>query len=269
MGRVPPGGRSRRGWVGRFGRRIRFGVLGSTCRYRLVNPGFGHRCLADGVDCSHQLIERRHERLPTQSVDVDVVRHGDDEHQAWLKQAIADHFAGRPVEAPRGGGNRARAEAAEQKLAMIADMEGQEGMTDHKFAKKTLDIVNEVPVPVVPEMTGRCLPLIEDCIRALADCRQAVASTTLFSSHMAHMTHEEVSAHSKHDLARRLAALLVEDADITESIVWADRPGSGSELDTEFVARTVVMKASTYLNLCQALRQLKAEAVEDRFRVMP
>ena len=164
-------------------------------------------------------------------------------------------------------------ESARQKLAMIADMEGQEGMTDHVFAEKTLALVNEeagVPVPVVPEIPGRCLPMIEDCIRALADCRQAAASTTMLSPHMMRMTREEVSAHTKHDLARRLAVLLVDDAEITEGITWSTHPGANpNETDCEFEARTVVMKASTYLNLCQALRQLKAEAVEDRFRVMP
>jgi hypothetical protein len=32
----------------------------------------------------------------------DAIAHGDDEHRAWLKQAIDDHFAGRPVERVRG-----------------------------------------------------------------------------------------------------------------------------------------------------------------------
>lgn len=36
----------------------------------------------------------------------DAIQHGDDEHKAWLKQAIADHFAGKAVEPPRGKGNK-------------------------------------------------------------------------------------------------------------------------------------------------------------------
>ncbi len=32
----------------------------------------------------------------------DAISHGSEEHRAWLKKAIEDHFAGRPVEAPRG-----------------------------------------------------------------------------------------------------------------------------------------------------------------------
>lgn len=32
----------------------------------------------------------------------DAIAHGSDEHRAWLKKAIEDHFAGRPVERPHG-----------------------------------------------------------------------------------------------------------------------------------------------------------------------
>lgn len=30
----------------------------------------------------------------------DAIKHGDENHRAWLKQAIEDHFAGRPVSMP-------------------------------------------------------------------------------------------------------------------------------------------------------------------------
>lgn len=30
----------------------------------------------------------------------DAIAHGDEKHRAWLKQAIDDHFAGRPVKRP-------------------------------------------------------------------------------------------------------------------------------------------------------------------------
>lgn len=30
----------------------------------------------------------------------DAIAHGDEKHRAWLKQAIKDHFAGRPVQPP-------------------------------------------------------------------------------------------------------------------------------------------------------------------------
>ena len=34
----------------------------------------------------------------------DAIKHGDDEHKAWLKEAIEDHFAGREVKPPKGIG---------------------------------------------------------------------------------------------------------------------------------------------------------------------
>lgn len=34
----------------------------------------------------------------------DAIKHGDREHQDWLKQAIEDYFAGRQVQRPRGKG---------------------------------------------------------------------------------------------------------------------------------------------------------------------
>ena len=44
------------------------------------------------------------------------IAHGDDEHRRWLKQAIEDHFAGRPVAIPTGR-NSAEIIAHQQKLA--------------------------------------------------------------------------------------------------------------------------------------------------------
>ncbi len=112
------------------------------------------------------------------------------------------------------------------------------------------------------------LTIIEECLVALANCREAGASTTLIAPHMMYMTRDEVVNLTKRDLARRLAALLVDDAEITQSVVWANEPGRSShEIDTEFTARTVVMKASTYHQLCQALRRLQAEAVGDKLAI--
>jgi hypothetical protein len=38
----------------------------------------------------------------------DAIAHGDDEHRAWLKEAITAHFAGEPVPPPRGRGTAER-----------------------------------------------------------------------------------------------------------------------------------------------------------------
>ena len=117
-------------------------------------------------------------------------------------------------------------------------------------------------------LKGHRLPIIEDCIKALADCHKACALITVNSPHMMRMTSEQVSDYTGHRLARHLAVLLVEDAEITEGIVWSNEPSQfHSEMDTEFRAETVVMKASTYHDLCQALRHLQQEALEDKYRI--
>ncbi len=53
------------------------------------------------------------------------IRHGDTAHEAWLQRAIADFFAGRPVERPKGGGNRERAERAEAEVERLRDPESE------------------------------------------------------------------------------------------------------------------------------------------------
>lgn len=41
---------------------------------------------------------REIERLERIDTLYDAIAHGDEAHRAWLKQAITDHFAGRPVD---------------------------------------------------------------------------------------------------------------------------------------------------------------------------
>ncbi len=115
------------------------------------------------------------------------------------------------------------------------------------------------------------LPMIEECLRALANCKTAEARTTVISPHHMRMSVEQLSDYTKRDLSRSLAALLVDDAEITEGVVWADEMGGvpGRELDMQFTARTVVMKASTYSALCAALRHLQQEALDDKYSVKP
>ena len=54
----------------------------------------------------------------------DAIAHGDDEHRAWLKQAIDDHFAGRPVERVKGLGTTesllAERDAASARVGSLA-----------------------------------------------------------------------------------------------------------------------------------------------------
>ena len=52
----------------------------------------------------------------TERIDTlfDAIKHGDQEHQDWLRKAIDAHFAGRPVDRPSGKGSQER----------IAELEG-------------------------------------------------------------------------------------------------------------------------------------------------
>lgn len=40
----------------------------------------------------------------------DAIAHGDDNHRAWLKQAIENHFAGKPVQPESKGSNAKKAQ---------------------------------------------------------------------------------------------------------------------------------------------------------------
>lgn len=74
----------------------------------------------------------------------DAIAHGDDEHRKWLKQAIEDHFAGRPVERPRGSGNLERAEAAEaDRDAWRAKAEGLEAACKPTLSEESWAILAE------------------------------------------------------------------------------------------------------------------------------
>ena len=74
-------------------------------------------------------LRKKNERLRQQRDTLDsraatlfhVISHGDKEHQAWLASTIANHFAGKTVERPRGKGNRERAEKAEAKVAELCE----------------------------------------------------------------------------------------------------------------------------------------------------
>ncbi len=118
---------------------------------------------------------------------------------------------------------------------------------------------------------GHRLPIIEDCLRALANCRLAEAQTTVLSPHHMRMSLEQLSDYTKHNLSRSLAALLVDDAEITQGVTWADEMGGvpGRHLDLQFTARTVVMTPDAYHSLCQAMRHLQTEAIEYKYSVKP
>ena len=57
----------------------------------------------------------------------EALAHGDDEHRAWLKQAIADYFAGQPVAQATGKGSKEIIADLQAKLAQYE--EGDRGIS--------------------------------------------------------------------------------------------------------------------------------------------
>lgn len=65
----------------------------SACGKR-VEPGDGSDCIPSKVNPPNPFDRR--------ATPFDAIAHGSEEHRAWLKKAIDDHFDGRPVERPHG-----------------------------------------------------------------------------------------------------------------------------------------------------------------------
>lgn len=67
----------------------------------------------------------------------DAIKHGDDDHKAWLQ--IVAHFAGKPVPAPRGGGNKDAIIASQS-----AAIEAKEKALNEIARQKLSDEIDEV-----------------------------------------------------------------------------------------------------------------------------
>jgi hypothetical protein len=59
------------------------------------------RMKAEAADHEIACMQAVHDTLQRDQRLFDVIAHGSEEHRAWLRKAIDDHFAGRPVEPPR------------------------------------------------------------------------------------------------------------------------------------------------------------------------
>jgi hypothetical protein len=99
----------------------------------------------------------------------DAIAHGDQEHCDWLRQAIADHFAGRPVEKPKGKGSAERIAELEARLAAQNDMrEALDIMERHwkehdragrqKIADAIEAVIDEINVECARATLGKAKP---------------------------------------------------------------------------------------------------------------
>lgn len=60
----------------------------------------------DGDEAYIEVLENRYALVLIQVSSLfEAIAHGDEEHRAWLKRAISDHFAGKPVQPVRGTNN--------------------------------------------------------------------------------------------------------------------------------------------------------------------
>jgi hypothetical protein len=58
------------------------------------------------------------------------IAHGDEDHRAWLKDAINAHFAGQPIPAPRGMGTKERRIAELEEALGVSDEVMREALTE-------------------------------------------------------------------------------------------------------------------------------------------
>lgn len=99
--------------------------------------------------------KRANERFPT-GVDslYEAIKHGDDEHQAWLKNAIEKHFRGEPVSPPTGTGRkdaeieRLRAQNLKQllddtQLQEIAELRAKLSAAENDISKAELAAIHQ------------------------------------------------------------------------------------------------------------------------------
>lgn len=78
------------------------------------------------------LIERLQGRIDTL---FEAIAHGDEDHRAWLKEAITAHFAGGPVPEPRGKGNK---EAAIERLTGEVERMREIGAANERRSEQTV-----------------------------------------------------------------------------------------------------------------------------------
>lgn len=89
----------------------------------------GRRVRAEHSDAIREAAALIEQLQASRDTLFEAIKHGDDDHRAWLKEAIDAHFAGATVPAPRGAG---RKEATiEQLQARLAEAEG---VVDRLFA---------------------------------------------------------------------------------------------------------------------------------------
>ncbi len=106
---------------------------------------------------------------------------------------------------------------------------------------------------------------LERCILLLSQCRQAEVSLLISNEQMVRMKTRSVHNRVLYNLSHQLADIIAKDVGAERSVVMSQQPkdvGIDSEGDTQFTLRTVIMKATTYVDLLQGLNVLLASALD-------
>lgn len=103
---------------------------------------------------------------------------------------------------------------------------------------------------------------LEHCLRLLAECKEGKASLCISNEQISKMKPRSIQNRVRHNLSHQLADLITSEAEISKVIVASENPSFLNGDDTQFTLRTVVMKASTYLDLQAGLNSLLSAALE-------
>lgn len=102
---------------------------------------------------------------------------------------------------------------------------------------------------------------LERCIHLLKECKEGQVSLLISNEQIAQMKTRSVHNRVRYNLSHQLADLIIKDAEISKAIVASDNPCYLKGEDTQFTLRTVIMKATTYIDLLQGLNVLLAAAL--------
>ncbi len=103
---------------------------------------------------------------------------------------------------------------------------------------------------------------LDHCIVLLGQCKQAEVSLLISNEQIVLMKPRSVQNRVLFNLSHQLTNLIVKDVGAEQSVVMSQKPDHSNGEDTQFTLRTVVMKATTYVDLLQGLNVLRAAALE-------
>lgn len=110
------------------------------------------------IDQQKAELDRLQAEIRASATLFDAIQHGDAEHRAWLKAAIAAHFAGQPVPPTAGSGNKekriadleAENRAMREVVAVFGDMANtfSDEQHDDETAMRGWDAVNQREIEI-------------------------------------------------------------------------------------------------------------------------